>query len=56
MNFCASSANGKDRTARASNERTVWDLNTNKVWWNEGILTLFGYRLENDEADPGWWR
>jgi two-component system, sensor histidine kinase and response regulator len=32
-----------------------WDLNTNKVWWNEGALTLFGYRLETNEADPGWW-
>ena len=19
-----------------------WDLSTNKVWWNEGVLTLFG--------------
>src|SRR5216684_964916 len=32
-----------------------WDLHTNKVWWNEGVLTLFGYHLENNEADPGWW-
>src|SRR5438132_8004033 len=32
-----------------------WDLTTNQVWWNEGVLTLFGYLLEKNEADPGWW-
>src|SRR5713101_7676384 len=32
-----------------------WDLNTNKVWWNEGVLKLFGYHLEKNEADPDWW-
>ena len=42
--------------AKATND-AIWDwcLASNKVWWNEGILTLFGYRLENDEADPAWW-
>src|SRR5262245_32333270 len=32
-----------------------WNLKTDRVWWNEGALTLFGYRLENQEADSGWW-
>src|SRR5262249_30886686 len=32
-----------------------WNLKTDKVWWNEGVLTLFGYRLQNNEADSGWW-
>src|SRR5262245_43908350 len=32
-----------------------WDLGTHKVWWNEGVLTLFGYRLDNSESDPAWW-
>jgi two-component system sensor histidine kinase/response regulator len=42
--------------AKATNDAVWdWDLNTNKVWWNEGVLTLFGYRLENNEADPAWW-
>src|SRR5262245_27283452 len=42
--------------AKATNDAVWdWDLGTNKVWWNEGILTLFGYRLENSESDPGWW-
>jgi two-component system, sensor histidine kinase and response regulator len=41
---------------RATNDAVWdWDLNTNKVWWSEGVLTLFGYRLDNNEADPAWW-
>ncbi|MBV9124524.1 MAG: response regulator [Planctomycetes bacterium] len=32
-----------------------WDLTTNKVWWNEGVRTLFGYHLDPQEADPAWW-
>src|SRR6266542_2222185 len=42
--------------AKATND-AVWDWNlkTNKVWWNEGVLTLFGYRLERNEAAPDWW-
>src|SRR5205807_3427832 len=32
-----------------------WDLSTNKVWWNEGVFTLFGYALAGNEADPAWW-
>src|SRR5262245_19879658 len=42
--------------AKATNDAVWdWDLGTNKVWWNEGILTLFGYHLENSESNPGWW-
>src|SRR5262249_25356141 len=42
--------------AKATNDAVSdWDLTKNKVWWNEGVLTLFGYRLENNEADPAWW-
>src|SRR5262245_26121160 len=42
--------------AKATNDAVWdWDLNTNKVWWNEGVLTLFGYHLETNEADPAWW-
>jgi PAS domain S-box-containing protein len=32
-----------------------WDLATNKVWCNEGVLTLFGYSLDNSETTPEWW-
>jgi PAS domain S-box-containing protein len=32
-----------------------WDLNTNKVRWNERVRRLFGYHLNSDEADPAWW-
>ena len=42
--------------AKATNDAVWdWDLSTNKVWWNEGVHTLFGYRLEEDTADPAWW-
>src|SRR5262245_19286414 len=42
--------------AKATNDAVWdWDLNTNKVWWNEGVLTLFGYQLQNNETDPAWW-
>src|SRR5262249_32588480 len=32
-----------------------WDLNSNKIWWNEGVFTLFGYLVETTDADPSWW-
>jgi PAS domain S-box-containing protein len=42
--------------AKATNDAVWdWDLGTNKVWWNEGVLTLFGYRLETNETAPDWW-
>ncbi len=42
--------------AKVSND-AVWDwtLSTNQVWWNEGVHTLFGYRVEEVTADPNWW-
>ena len=42
--------------ARATNDAVWdWDLDTNKVWWNEGVFTLFGYVLEQNASDPSWW-
>src|SRR5438874_4981954 len=42
--------------AKATNDAVWdWDLGTNKVWWSEGVFTLFGYVLERNEADPAWW-
>ena len=44
------------RLAKATNDAVWdWDLSTNEVWWNEGVYKLFGYRLEEDTADPAWW-
>ncbi|HEX6928259.1 MAG TPA: PAS domain S-box protein, partial [Gammaproteobacteria bacterium] len=39
--------------ARATAD-TIWDWNleTRKIWWNEGIRTVFGYNADNREADP----
>jgi PAS domain S-box-containing protein len=42
--------------ARATND-TIWDwdLNTNRVWWNEGINSVFGYPAEAVDNDGHWW-
>ena len=42
--------------ARSTNDAIWdWDLVTNKVWWNEGVRTLFGYSPEEAAADSFWW-
>jgi PAS domain S-box-containing protein len=43
--------------ARATND-AVWDWNlqTNDVWWNESVQTLFGYSTEQVKNQPNWWR
>src|SRR5262249_11794796 len=42
--------------AKATNDAVWdWDLATDKIWCNEGVLTLFGYQLPNAEADLAWW-
>ncbi|WP_186767409.1 PAS domain-containing protein [Blastopirellula retiformator] len=33
-----------------------WDLDTNKVRWNEGIRRNFGYSKSQVGADAGWWK
>jgi PAS domain S-box-containing protein len=42
--------------ARATND-AVWDWNleTNTLWWNEGIKELFYYSLEEVKPDITWW-
>jgi two-component system, sensor histidine kinase and response regulator len=42
--------------ARATND-TIWDwdLDTNRVWWNEGIKSVFGYPAEAVDNDGHWW-
>lgn len=42
--------------ARATND-TIWDwdLDTNRVWWNEGINSVFGYPAEAVDNDGHWW-
>jgi PAS domain S-box-containing protein len=42
--------------ARATND-TIWDwdLLSNRVWWNEGIKTVFGYSPQDVDADGNWW-
>ncbi|PQO46916.1 PAS domain S-box protein [Blastopirellula marina] len=33
-----------------------WDLDTNKVRWNEGIRRNYGYSKSQVGADAGWWK
>jgi PAS domain S-box-containing protein len=56
-----------EEAARASEERfqlvaratkgAVWDWNliTDRVWWNEGLITLFGYQASQVVPTSGWW-
>ncbi|MBI3318039.1 MAG: diguanylate cyclase [Candidatus Omnitrophica bacterium] len=42
--------------ARATNDAVWdWDLLTNRVWWGEGIQSLFGYSPEEVSPDVAWW-
>jgi PAS domain S-box-containing protein len=42
--------------ARATND-VVWDrdLQTNSVWWNNGVEKVFGYSHDQVAADADWW-
>jgi PAS domain S-box-containing protein len=42
--------------ARATNDAIWdWDLQTNEVWWNEGVTTLFRYRADQVGPLVDWW-
>ncbi|WP_341530881.1 PAS domain-containing protein [Nostoc sp. UHCC 0302] len=42
--------------ARATNDAIWdWDLQTNKIWWNQTVETLFGYSTEQVNSDADWW-
>lgn len=42
--------------SRATNDAVWdWDVRTNRVWWNEGVTTLFGYRPDQVGPDVNWW-
>lgn len=42
--------------ARATND-VVWEWNlvTNKVWWNNAVMSLFGYSAAQIEPTVEWW-
>jgi len=42
--------------ARATND-AVWDWNLQNdyVWWNESVMTMFGYEKEQVELTAKWW-
>jgi PAS domain S-box-containing protein len=41
--------------ARATNDAIWdWDLETNRLWWNQGITNLFGYNAADVDAAIDW--
>ncbi len=32
-----------------------WDLETDRIWWSDGVRTLFGYEPHEVRSDPAWW-
>lgn len=32
-----------------------WDLITDKLWWNEGVTSIFGYTADEVENTYQWW-
>lgn len=32
-----------------------WDLTTNRIWWSEGMVNLFGYTEKDTGYDISWW-
>jgi len=43
--------------SRATND-VVWDWNlvADRVWWNEGVTTVFGYAPEDVGPGADWWK
>jgi diguanylate cyclase (GGDEF)-like protein/PAS domain S-box-containing protein len=32
-----------------------WDVRHNRVWWNDSVQQLFGYRADDVGTELGWW-
>src|ERR1043166_5478896 len=32
-----------------------WDLRTNEVWHNQGLMSVFGHRDDQDTQSVDWW-
>ena len=41
---------------RATND-AIWDWNlqTNNIWWNNAVMTMFGYTPDEKETTSEWW-
>ena len=40
---------------RATNESIYdWDFTKDRIWWNEGLKSLFGFKAEDMRQDSGW--
>lgn len=42
--------------SKASNDAVWdWDLETDELWWNEGMSSIFGYNLNEIDNTYEWW-
>jgi PAS domain S-box-containing protein len=42
--------------SKASNDAVWdWDLETDELWWNEGLSSIFGYNQDEIENTYKWW-
>ncbi|MGH9805636.1 MAG: response regulator [Candidatus Acidiferrales bacterium] len=43
--------------ARATSD-VVWErrFDSNTLWYNQGIATQFGYSMDDNQRDDGWWQ
>jgi PAS domain S-box-containing protein len=46
------------RTVATATNDAIWDwnLNSDAVWWNESVTSLFGYQSGEVEPTISWWR
>ena len=45
-----------EMVAKATNDLVfVWDLTANRLWWHDGVRTVFGYNAAQVSPEPGWW-
>lgn len=45
------------RTVAQTTSDVVWDWNqnSNRIWWNSGLQTVFGYAEDHHESDAAFW-
>ena len=45
-----------EMVGRATNDAIWdWDIQTNSLWWNQGVTNLFGYEPTQIVPDISWW-
>ncbi len=52
-----SDSNGRFRLVTRATNDAIWDWNlqTNEVWWNNAVQTMFGFAPDQVEPTSAWW-